>query len=283
MRSLLPIFLAAPVWTAGLLTPLNPALAQDESAPTPPLAEPAVAETADPGGEPAASPVAQEETTPPAPSMLSKMRWLGRVSLSSGLYDIESTRAVSNGFDPAATQNFESDTGMFGGGVSGLAILGRYTGEVALEYSDIDTFSVTEAMFRLNTALTRYFSLIVGYRVALQGDGFGNDDVYRESGYLAGVGFGPVELPWQAAGRRFALSAAAAYNGSEIDLPSGNTPNADGLAASVKLSVAGSPWAVAVRYRRFEFDDGSQEGVISTREDLTEQYLSAAVEYRLGR
>jgi hypothetical protein len=152
-----------------------------------------------------------------------------------------------------------------------------------MEYSDIDTFSVTEAMFRLNTALTRYFSVIVGYRVALQGDGFGSDDVYQESGYLAGLGVGPVELPWQALGRRFALSAAAAYNGSEIDLPSGRSPDADGVAASVKLSVAGSPWALAVRYRRFEFDDRSQDGVISTREGITEQYLSAAVEYRLGR
>lgn len=239
----------------------------------------------EPAAPPATVPAAPDptpQTRPPPASIMENVRFVGRISILTGLYDIKSDRRVSNGFDPAVPSEFDSDTGMVGGGVSGSFVVGNYSADAILEYTDIDRFSVTEGIARVGYRLVRTLIASVGYRVAQQGDGFANDDVYEEAGYLVGLGVGPVPVPFIQSQRLF-LSGAVTYNGSELDLPSGDTPSADGLTASLRLTVLKSPWSASVRYRRFSFDNTNRSGVVITEEDLTEQYLSAALEYRFQR
>lgn len=231
-----------------------------------------------------AEPSAPDVKPPPSSSVMEKVRWGGRLSVFTGLYDVDSERAVSNGFDPILSTDFETDTGMVGAGISGFSSLGNYVADLVLEYTDIDRFSITEAQFRLNRRLNRWLNVFAGYRVAQQGDGFANDDIYRESGYLVGTGAGPVALPFVDASRRLQLAGAVTYNGSELELPSdGGSPSADGLVLSLRLSRQASPWSVSLRYRRFAFDNSTPLGSGSIKEDVTEQYVSAAVEYLLTR
>lgn len=257
--------------SAGIAFNMNPARAQTE-----PVVEPAATASPLPGEVSAPPPVPEKPR--------SNLGFLGRVYVLTGLYDVKSTRDVTNNFDPEIATRFDSDTGMVGGGFTGAISAAGFVGDLGLEYTDIDRFSVTEAVLRVSRKLTRNFGVAVGYRVAQQGDGFANDDIYQEAGYLVGVTFGPVAIPF-ASLDRLQLTAGLAYNGSQIDLKStsGDKPNADGLTASVRLLDWRSPWSVLLRYRRFEFDTTTRSGAAVVREDLTEQYLSFAVEYRIQR
>lgn len=255
---------------AGIMFDATPASAQADAAVPP--------RTSD-------SPAPEELQDQPAPNpepSASRFRYGGRAYILTGYYDVESDRRVSNNFDPEISTSFASDTGTVGGGLAGVVTFAGFAADLGLEYTDIDLFSITEATLRLSRKLTRRFGVVAGLRVAEQGDGFANDDIYREYGFLAGVTFGPFAVPI-AALSRLSVSTGLNYNGSRIDIEGPKTPHADGLTATIRVSDQGSPWSASLRYRRFEFDNKIESGAAIAREDLTEQYVSAVLEYQIFR
>lgn len=206
--------------------------------------------------------------------------WGARIQAFSGRYDISTRREVDTGFEPPDPSRFDDHTGYYGL-ATGLTIAqGRYGVDLAVDFADIDRNDITEFALRLVTTFGEHGTASVGYRAALQGDGFANDDSYRERGFLIGLGFRNLHVPWLTGSWVGSMSGSLTYNASELELPSGNTPNAKGLLAVIKVPLVRYPdYGLGLRYRRFDVDDLTVTGPLRVRDELTESYLAGFVEY----
>lgn len=206
--------------------------------------------------------------------------WAARVQAFTGRYDISTRREVDTGFEPPDPARFDDHTGYYGL-ATGLTIArGRYGVDMAVDFADIDRNDITELALRLVTTFGEHGTASVGYRAALQGDGFANDDSYRERGFLIGLGFRNLEVPWLSGSWVGSMAGSLTYNASELELPNGNTPDAKGLLAVIKMPLVRYPdYGLGLRYRRFDVDDVTVTGPLRVRDQLTESYLAGFVEY----
>lgn len=227
--------------------------------------------------------IAQAQAPEPAPvaTAAEPLVWSGRVQGFAGRYDIDTTRTVTNGFDPPSPSRFEDHTGYYGLATGLTVARGRYGIDFGVDYADIDRNDVTEFSVRGVTTFGEYGTAALGYRLALQGTGFADDDIYRERGFLVGLGFRKLRVPVLSETLVGLLSGSLTYSRSELDLPTGNEPDADGLLAIVKAPLTRFPaYGVGVRYRRFEVEDVTTvTGSLRVRDELTEEYFAGFVEY----
>ena len=200
-----------------------------------------------------------------ASSASAQMVGIGRVGGLGGVYDAEAELSGTSG--SGSTDSTEPSFGLLTGYTMALESIFF---DLGLEYQTVNgdgdsaDFDRTDVLLSVGTFLPRDFSVSAGYRFGWQGDGFLDDDFYRETGPFVGVGFPtfPVFADWE-------MSTSAAVNFTELDLP-GVSQDIDffGLSGRAAVSKPGLPHTFGLRVQRFNGD--VREG--GTKLELTETY-----------
>ncbi len=190
--------------------------------------------------------------------------WQARGSLSLGLYNYE---------EPMSS--FESDGDLLAGdlgGTVGLPIGQDSTLIVDVELEliqakpdDFPDFDRTDlkVIFGLPLDVGLTLSPFAGIRIAQQGDGFFNDDLYSETGFVLGAGLSGIKLG------ESQLAFSIAYNDSTYDWSPEGRGDQDASGYSLKASyrLANSPLAFSIKYQYF---DAPSQGVNA---EFNEDYL----------
>lgn len=157
---------------------------------------------------------------------------------------------------------------------------------------DGDDLKRTDILLTSGYFIGDRWSLFVGFRKGMQGDGFFDSETFDEQGFFVGGGVGGIEAG------PLLLNASLAYNLSKVDdYPPGQELDYDGLSLKFSGSLAGAPQhSLELRYQRFSGDDAlnfvgscgpgvlqnSSQTADSCRLDfeLTESYLQLSYIYR---
>lgn len=162
------------------------------------------------------------------------------------------------------------DSEISGGGVSetsteaSYGVLGGYTFawestffDIAAEYQTVDggsdgaDFDRTDVLLSLGVFLPKGFTASYGYRFGFQGDGFIEDDFYKETGPFVGAGFPAFSLFGQ-----WELSTSTALNFTKLSIPGvPEDPSFFGVSARGAVSKPGSPHTVGLRVQHFMDDE----------------------------
>lgn len=128
-------------------------------------------------------------------------------------------------------------------------------------------FDRTDAKVTAGYQFPNRITPFVGARLAWQGDGFFNDDSYKETGYFLGASLSGMKV-----GEAGAFAVSLAYNDSTLDTAGGEL-EVDGLSARVAFNLAKSPVGFSLKYQEFSDDN----------DFFKEQYLLASVTYYFYR
>lgn len=213
-------------------------------------------------------------TRPALAAGLSELTYSVRGLASVGNYEFDASRTQRNGGFAQSTKA-RGERSSLGAGLGGQIAGDTLFADLALEYQDVDLFSLTDITLLFGGQVSDTVSLGAGVRAANQGEDFGDDDFYRERGYFVVIGAGGWQ-PWD----RIGISGSLAYNRSQIELqPGGRDLPAGGFSAKLQAALSGSPHAIGLRARRFRADDVLREDEVSVKDELRETYLSAYYQY----
>lgn len=217
----------------------------------------------------------------------------GRIGPTVGMYELDVSKArlvdPTTGLliiDPATGQPLfdasqEGDQELAYGAQVGLtAGWGSFSADVAIDYLRLDlpeAIDRTDLLLTLGYLIGSHGSVFAGYRFGFQGDGFFNDDIFKETGPFIGAGIGGIEVG------AVTLSSSLAWNFSQIeDFPvDGQETDYDGISLKLGGALKSHPQhVVQLRYQMFEGDDSSRldvndDGVADAilELDVEESYL----------
>lgn len=214
-----------------------------------------------------------------------------RIGPSLGFYYADATTSQTRIDDDFESPSFFNDTGDFFEGLQlGLsASHGRFVADLGLDYMrfkapgfNLGTIDRYDALLTVGVIATSHLSVFSGYRIAWQGDGFFDDDIWKESGAVVGASYGGIEMG------PLLLGVSAAYSFSEAEYPDGSDFDYPGISLKLNLSVADAPnHALQLRYQRFSGDyvyefpgeEAGTFGTIRAVERLSERFAMLTYVY----
>lgn len=203
---------------------------------------------------------------------------IGRVGALGGIYNSDFELVLRDTGGDVVDREGDSNT------LASLGVFGGYTvaydmfyADAALEFQTTpfdsageDGFDRTDLLLSVGVFLPRDFNASIGYRLAWQGDGFFDDDFYKESGPVIGIGFPsfPFIGNWR-------VNPSAAVNFTKLKFDSvDDEPSFTGVSLRAAVIQPDSPHSFGLRVQRFSgSDDESVEGVGRLDLDLTETYV----------